>query len=73
MEAMVDYAIESRACAISLEVRESNLAARRLYESFGFKAEAARKGYYHSPAEDAVIMWRREHMLSHIQHFPLKK
>ena len=73
MEAMVDYSIESRACAISLEVRESNLAARRLYESFGFKAEAARKGYYHSPAEDAVIMWRREHMLSHIQHFPLKK
>lgn len=73
MEAMVDYAIQNQAHGISLEVRESNLAARRLYESFGFEAEAVRKGYYHSPAEDAVIMWRRGDRLSHIQHFPLKK
>ncbi len=40
-------------------VRESNLAARKLYESFGFAAEAVRKGYYHNPLEDALIMWRR--------------
>lgn len=59
MEAMVNYAMAERAYGISLEVRESNQAARRLYESFGFSAEAVRKGYYRNPSEDAVIMWRR--------------
>jgi ribosomal-protein-alanine N-acetyltransferase len=59
MEAMVSHAISNQVYAISLEVRESNLAARKLYESFGFGAEAVRRGYYHSPQEDAVIMWRR--------------
>lgn len=59
MDAMVEYARENRADAISLEVRESNLAARNLYESYGFSAEAVRKGYYHNPTEDAVIMWKR--------------
>ena len=42
-----------------LEVRESNLGARKLYDSYGFRQEAVRKGYYHNPAEDAVIMWNR--------------
>lgn len=32
MEAMVDHAMSEQACAISLEVRESNCGARRLYE-----------------------------------------
>ena len=41
---------------IHLEVRESNTPARRLYEKFGFKEIAKRKGYYHQPTEDAVIM-----------------
>ncbi len=59
MEAMVNHAIRDRAYAISLEVRAGNLAARKLYESFGFAAEAVRKGYYHNPPEDALIMWRR--------------
>ena len=59
METMVSYAMERHVYAISLEVRESNLAARRLYESFGFAPEAVRKNYYHNPVEDAVIMWRR--------------
>lgn len=60
MDAMVEYAIRERAYAISLEVRESNLAARNLYESYGFQAEAVRKAYYHNPAENAVIMWKRD-------------
>ncbi len=59
MAAMVNYAMAERAYAIRLEVRESNLAAQRLYESFGFTAEAVRKGYYHNPSEDAIIMWRQ--------------
>ena len=60
MEAMVDYARENRAAAISLEVRESNLPARSLYETYGFAKEAVRKGYYHNPSEDALIMWKRD-------------
>lgn len=60
MDAMVEYAIREGAYAISLEVREGNLAARKLYESYGFTAEAVRKAYYHNPTEDALIMWKRD-------------
>lgn len=46
-----------RYCAhIFLEVRESNTAARRLYESEGFNVMGKRKNYYASPREDAVLM-----------------
>lgn len=60
MDAMLTYASQSRVTAVSLEVRESNLPARRLYEAYGFTAEAVRRGYYHNPTEDAVIMWKRD-------------
>ncbi len=58
MDTMVTYATESRAGVIRLEVRESNTAARSLYESYGFVTEAVRKAYYHNPAEDALMMIR---------------
>ena len=41
-----------------LEVRESNLAARRLYEKLGFRVEGRRRGYYRDPAEDAILYYR---------------
>ncbi|MGA7293622.1 MAG: ribosomal protein S18-alanine N-acetyltransferase [Terriglobales bacterium] len=41
--------------AILLEVRESNAAARRLYEKTGFREEGRRTGYYRGPEEDAVL------------------
>jgi ribosomal-protein-alanine N-acetyltransferase len=45
--------------AVYLEVRESNAAARHLYESAGFEAIGRRRRYYRSPDEDAVLMrWR---------------
>ncbi len=40
----------------TLEVRESNSRARKLYESVGFRAVGTRKGYYSSTREDAVVM-----------------
>ena len=43
----------------TLEVRESNEAARKLYEGFGFRVEGRRPGFYEKPAEDAIIYWRR--------------
>lgn len=41
---------------VFLEVRPSNLAARRLYEKLGFTILGLRKGYYRNPSEDAIIM-----------------
>lgn len=46
----------NRGTATFLEVRESNLAARKLYEKMGFTAMGRRKSYYQSPAEDALIL-----------------
>lgn len=42
----------------TLEVRVSNEAAIRMYESFGFRSAGVRRGYYHDNREDALIMWR---------------
>ena len=44
-----------------LEVRESNAAARRLYESAGFTTDGERKNYYRAGdgREDAVLMSRK--------------
>lgn len=43
-----------------LEVRLSNLAARQLYDAYGFSVVGQRKGYYPAAAgrEDAVVMVR---------------
>ncbi|MBI5409947.1 MAG: ribosomal protein S18-alanine N-acetyltransferase [Nitrospirae bacterium] len=41
---------------LTLEVRQSNTAAVKLYEGFGFKATGKRTGYYQKPHDDAVIM-----------------
>ena len=59
MDAMVTLPGPEGSGSIALEVRESNLGARNLYDSYGFRQEAVRKGYYHNPAEDAIIMWNR--------------
>jgi ribosomal-protein-alanine N-acetyltransferase len=39
-----------------LEVRESNIAARRLYEGLGFQVVGARPGYYENPNETGIVM-----------------
>jgi ribosomal-protein-alanine N-acetyltransferase len=43
------------ASAILLEVRESNLPARRLYEKHGFHEVGRRQVYYDDPTEDAIL------------------
>ncbi len=42
---------------MTLEVRESNEAARNLYRSMGFEDAGRRKRYYSDNGEDALIMW----------------
>ena len=39
-----------------LEVRESNSAARRLYEQLGFEVAGTRPGYYEDPPETGIVM-----------------
>ena len=39
-----------------LEVRESNVGARRLYESLGFSPIGRRRRYYSEPTEDALVL-----------------
>jgi ribosomal-protein-alanine N-acetyltransferase len=49
-----------KAVLITLEVRASNEAARRLYDRFGFTLAGVRPEYYSEPTEDALILWRKE-------------
>ena len=51
---LIQRAANEAASAILLEVRESNLPARRLYEKHGFREMGLRRGYYRDPMEDAV-------------------
>jgi ribosomal-protein-alanine N-acetyltransferase len=39
-----------------LELRASNIAARKLYEKGGFSRDGTRKNYYAGPVEDAIMM-----------------
>jgi ribosomal-protein-alanine N-acetyltransferase len=43
------------ASAVFLEVRESNHAARLLYEKWSFEESGRRSGYYAQPQEDAIV------------------
>ncbi|MGD0281333.1 MAG: ribosomal protein S18-alanine N-acetyltransferase [Dissulfurispiraceae bacterium] len=49
--------IQANGCRfLYLEVRESNNAAKKMYEKLNFKIVGARKDYYIRPTENAVIM-----------------
>jgi [ribosomal protein S18]-alanine N-acetyltransferase len=45
--------------ALLLEVRESNLPARGLYEKHGFREVGRRRAYYQGPVEDAILFTLR--------------
>jgi ribosomal-protein-alanine N-acetyltransferase len=48
------------ASAATLEVRASHRRTQRLYGRFGFHPVGIRRGYYHSPVDDAIVMWLDE-------------
>jgi ribosomal-protein-alanine N-acetyltransferase len=54
--ALLDLAIARGARDATLEVRVSNVAARRLYENFGFRPIGIRPRYYTDDGEDALVM-----------------
>ena len=41
-----------------LEVRETNVRARRFYERYGFREVGRRRRYYVEPDEDALVLYR---------------
>ncbi len=58
LESILSMCNETDIRSLTLEVRKSNIAAQKLYEKYGFKAEGIRKRYYSDNNEDALIMWR---------------
>ena len=54
--AFLDLAVDRGAHEATLEVRLSNIAARRLYEKYGFRPVGLRPRYYSDDHEDALIM-----------------
>jgi len=54
--ALMDLSADRHAREATLEVRLSNLGARRLYEKYGFRPVGIRPRYYSDNQEDALIM-----------------
>ncbi len=54
---LLDRAIAQNASWITLEVRESNETAQRLYRKYGFTVVSTRRGYYSDNNENALVMW----------------
>ena len=59
LNALCSEAKKRGVALLHLEVREGNVAARHLYESFGFITDGIRKNYYTKPQEDAVLMTKK--------------
>jgi [ribosomal protein S18]-alanine N-acetyltransferase len=56
LQYIIDMAVQKKVIKITLEVRQSNTAAIALYQRFGFKAVAIRRGFYTKPTEDGFVM-----------------
>lgn len=56
---LIGVAQTQKVTAFTLEVRESNIPAIKVYERLGFSTEGKRKLFYDNPKEDALIMWKR--------------
>lgn len=54
---LIDDCYQEKIKYITLEVRESNVAAISLYDKNGFVSIGERKGYYQDNNEDALIMF----------------
>jgi ribosomal-protein-alanine N-acetyltransferase len=55
-QTMTDQALACGLSRATLEVRRTNEAAIKLYETFGYQVTAVRKGYYGGVGEDALMM-----------------
>lgn len=56
IEGVIAEAAHLGAVELTLEVRESNTPALRLYTRAGFQQQGSRKNYYTKPVEDALLL-----------------
>ncbi|MDQ2817880.1 MAG: ribosomal protein S18-alanine N-acetyltransferase [Candidatus Eremiobacteraeota bacterium] len=54
---LLEESVDRGASWVTLEVRESNVAAQKLYEKYGFTTMNTRRGYYSDNNENALVMW----------------
>lgn len=57
---MMKTAVQNKASCMTLEVRESNIAAQTLYFHLGFEKAGVRKKYYSDTGESAWILWQND-------------
>ncbi len=55
MQSVIKKWQEAAGTALLLEVRESNIAARALYERHGLREVGRRSAYYRDPSETAIL------------------
>ena len=69
---LISASISKKIRWITLEVRESNLVARKLYQKYGFQIVGVRKEYYLDNWENALIMCsedlKTEEFKEHLNH-----
>ena len=58
MEDLISRGLQKNVNVFFLEVRQSNEAAKHLYEISGFRNIGVRKNFYEKPCEDACVMSR---------------
>ncbi len=56
---LMEICKENKLVSITLEVRESNYNAIKLYDKMGFSRVGLRKNYYKNPTENALLMTER--------------
>ena len=57
VKTLMEVGANSGCQSFTLEVRASNIGARKLYKNLGFEEVGFRPGYYEMEDQDAVIMW----------------
>lgn len=56
VETLMEFLRARKSHSLTLEVRQSNLPAQKLYAELGFQQVGRRPGYYFAPKEDALIL-----------------
>lgn len=56
IKTLVEYCENEGMEFVTLEVRRSNEAAKKLYAKMGFREVGERKDFYENPREDAILM-----------------
>ena len=60
MLAMMRHAVQRGAEKMTLEVRESNMVAQKLYAGLNFEQNGFRAGYYSDTGEGAMLLWNED-------------